>query len=106
MMDPMARVRRGFRAVMPPYQGLLSAAETGALVEYIRYLSTRPAETRLSPLAPPGSPSVRLPESAPTELERGAVPSPIGGTPSPRPDGPPYPPEFDDSPAGSVEALP
>jgi cytochrome c oxidase subunit 2 len=106
MMDPLARVRLGFRPVMPSYQGLLSAAETGALVEYIRYLSTRDADTRLSPLAPAGSAPVRLPESAPTELERGAVPPPLGGVPEPRPDGPPYPPITPDPIVPSVEALP
>ncbi|HTV25118.1 MAG TPA: c-type cytochrome, partial [Polyangiaceae bacterium] len=106
MMDPMARLRQGFRAVMPPYQGLLSAAETGALVEYIRYLSTRDAETRLSPLAPRGSPSLRLPESAASALERGEVPAPIGGGAAPRPDGPPYPPLLAEPAASSVEALP
>jgi cytochrome c oxidase subunit 2 len=106
MMDPMAQVHLGFRPVMPPYQGLLSAAETGALVEYIRYLSTRSAETRLSPLAPRGAPSVRLPVAAAAELERGAVPPPIGGGVPPRPDGPPYPPLLGEPPASSVEALP
>jgi cytochrome c oxidase subunit 2 len=106
MMDPMARVRLGFRPVMPSYQGLLSAAETGALVEYIRYLSTRDAETRLSPLAPPDSPPVRLPESAASELERGAVPPPLGGVPNPSPGGPPYPPIISDPIHPSVETLP
>jgi cytochrome c oxidase subunit 2 len=106
MMDPLARVRLGFRPVMPSYQGLLSAAEVGALVEYIRYLSTRDAETRLSPLAPAGSPALRLPESAPTELERGTVPPPLGAVPAPRPDGPPYPPISTEPSEPSVEALP
>lgn len=108
MMDPMAQLHAGFRPVMPPYQGLISAAETGALVEYIRYLSTRPAGTRLSPLAPRGSPSVQLPVSAPAalELERGTVPVPIGGGVPPRPDGPPYPPMFGEPPPSGVEALP
>jgi cytochrome c oxidase subunit II len=106
MMDPMARVRRGFRPVMPSYQGLLSAAETGALVEYMRYLSTRDAETRLSPLVSPNTPPVRLPESAPTALQRGEVPPPLGGALAPRPDGPPYPPFTTGSIHPSVEALP
>ena len=44
MMDPKARVHLGYKPVMPSYQGLLSAAETAAIVEYIRYLSTRDAE--------------------------------------------------------------
>jgi cytochrome c oxidase subunit 2 len=106
MMDPMAEVHLGFRPVMPAYQGLLSAAETGALVEYIRYLSTRSAATRLSPLAPRGSPSIQLPVSAPEELDRHEVPTPIGGGAPPRPDGPPYPPLLGGPPASSVEALP
>jgi cytochrome c oxidase subunit II len=108
MMDPMARLRLGFQPVMPPYQGLLSAAETGALVEYIRYLSTRPAATRLSPLAPRGSPSVRLPVSAPVELEleRGAVPPPIGGVASPPVDGSPYPPLLGGPAESRGQALP
>jgi cytochrome c oxidase subunit II len=38
MMDPAAQLHRGFAAVMPSYQGLLDAAQVGALVEYIRSL--------------------------------------------------------------------
>lgn len=106
MMDPMVRLRVGFRPVMPSYQGLLSAAETGALVEYIRYLSTRPAETRLSPLAPAGSPALRLPESARLALDPGAVPPPLGGASEPRPDGPPYAPSITEPNSPSVELLP
>jgi cytochrome c oxidase subunit 2 len=104
MMDPMAQVRAGFRPVMPSYQGLLSAAETGALVEYIRYLSTRSPETRLSPLAPAGSPPISLPREAPTEIQRGTVTPPIGGVPDPRPDAPPYAPLGADPVHTSVEA--
>jgi cytochrome c oxidase subunit 2 len=92
MMDPMAQVRAGFKPVMPSYQGLLTAAETGALVEYIRYLSTRSPETRLSPLAPAGSPPISLPGEAAGELDPGTVTPPIGGIPDPRPDPPPYDP--------------
>lgn len=50
MMDPLARVVRGYRAVMPSYQGFLRAAEAAALVEYIRSLRGAPA------VVPPGSP--------------------------------------------------
>lgn len=38
MMDPAAQIHQGFKPVMPSYQGLLTAAEVGALVEYIRSL--------------------------------------------------------------------
>ena len=103
MMDPKARVHLGYKSVMPAYQGLLSAAEVAAIVEYIRYLSTRDAETRLSPLVPRGSPAVLLPDTAPSELETGEVLTPIGGVLPPGPDGTPYPPVGE---AAGVEALP
>jgi cytochrome c oxidase subunit 2 len=38
MMDPLADVHEGFRPVMPPYQGVLTAPEAAALVEYIKSL--------------------------------------------------------------------
>jgi cytochrome c oxidase subunit 2 len=38
MMDPAKEIHRGFKNVMPTYQGLLSSADVGALVEYIRSL--------------------------------------------------------------------
>jgi cytochrome c oxidase subunit II len=106
MMEPMARVRAGFRPVMPSYQGLLSAAETGALVEYIRYLSTRSSQKRLSPLAPARSPSIRLPEQAATPIERGTVTPPLGGVPDPRPDTPPYSPFGTEPTHSTVEGQP
>jgi len=67
MMDPRGRIHRGFLPVMPSYQGLLSAPETGALLEYLRALASgrAPGETGAgaSPLAPPGSPPIRLPST-------------------------------------------
>jgi len=38
MMEPVTDVHRGFKPVMPTYQGLLSSADVGALLEYIRSL--------------------------------------------------------------------
>lgn len=38
MMDPRARIVAGFAPLMPTYQGLLSAGETAALVEFIKSL--------------------------------------------------------------------
>lgn len=38
MMEPNADVHAGFRAVMPTYQGVLSAPEVAALLEYIKSL--------------------------------------------------------------------
>jgi cytochrome c oxidase subunit II len=65
MMDPRAHIHRGFLPVMPSYQGLLSPAETGALLEYMRALSSDSAggTEQQSPLAPRGSPLLRLPSA-------------------------------------------
>jgi cytochrome c oxidase subunit 2 len=52
MMDPLAEVHAGFKPVMPTYQGVLTASETAALVEYIKSLREGEVE--------PG-PGVRLP---------------------------------------------
>jgi hypothetical protein len=71
---------------------LLSAPEVGALLEYMRYLSTRGPLTRLSPLAPRGSPPVLMPTQSTYPIERDVVLAPIGGGPPPRPDAPPYSP--------------
>jgi cytochrome c oxidase subunit 2 len=38
MMDPMADIHAGFQRLMPTYQGVLGAADIGAIVEYIRSL--------------------------------------------------------------------
>jgi cytochrome c oxidase subunit 2 len=69
MMDPRARIHRGFLPVMPSYQGLLTAPETGAVLEYLRSLAAGPApaagQPAPVPLAPSGSPSIRLPSAEP-----------------------------------------
>ena len=38
MMDPLAKVVKGFKPVMPAFQGKLSPADTAALLEYIKSL--------------------------------------------------------------------
>ncbi len=50
MMDPMADVHRGFLPVMPSYQGKLSAADVGAILEYIRSLRDVPRRDGELPL--------------------------------------------------------
>lgn len=50
MMDPLAKIHRGYPPVMPPYLGLLDASETGAIVEYIRSLRNVPDAFAPSPL--------------------------------------------------------
>lgn len=66
MMDPRALIHRGYPAVMPAYQGLLSAPETGAILEYLRALAGPAATTvntvQQAPLAPPDAPLIRLPD--------------------------------------------
>jgi cytochrome c oxidase subunit II len=54
MMDPVAKVHRGFAPIMPSYLGLLSAGETAALVEYIHSLAARVPSPREQ--APPPVP--------------------------------------------------
>lgn len=92
MMDPRAKLRAGFQPIMPSYQGLLSAAEVGALLEYMRYLSSGETAPLLSPQAATSLAGVRLPTGSPPNKDTEAVPGPIGGAPAPRPDTPPYSP--------------
>jgi cytochrome c oxidase subunit 2 len=42
MMDPLAKIHRGFQAVMPSYQGQLLPGETAAIVELIKSLREAP----------------------------------------------------------------
>jgi cytochrome c oxidase subunit 2 len=62
MMDPLADLHRGFEPVMPSYQGLLAAADTGALVEYIRSLRDVNPAARFSPMPQlaPGQHELRI----------------------------------------------
>jgi cytochrome c oxidase subunit 2 len=60
MMDPRARVHLGFRPVMPSYQGLLTAAQVGALLEYIRSLGGLPRARGREPLPEPVEGAVPL----------------------------------------------
>jgi cytochrome c oxidase subunit 2 len=65
MMEPRLKIHRGFPAVMPTYQGLLDAAEVGALVELMRTLREAQPELPSAPLAPADAPSaVSLPRQA------------------------------------------
>jgi cytochrome c oxidase subunit 2 len=40
MMDPYAKVVKGFQKVMPSFRGRLTAPEAAALVEFIKSLRT------------------------------------------------------------------
>lgn len=93
MMDPLAMIHRGYPPVMPSYQGLLTAGETGALVEYIRSLRDEPPAARRSPLVPPGAGAIELPSTAPSGLVGDEPPvEAFPPVPLPRTEGPPYPP--------------
>jgi len=65
MMDPRGRIHRGYLPVMPSYRGLLGAAETGAILEYLRALAMSPVTSvsapERAPLAPADAPPIRLP---------------------------------------------
>lgn len=69
MMDPEVKLRAGFPPLMPAYQGLLGAAETGALIEYIRALRSAPTATRTSPLARKTNAALSLPSVSERALE-------------------------------------
>jgi len=52
MMDPRAVIAAGFQPVMPSYQGVLTPAETSAILEYIRSLrDVRPTSVVPAPAA-------------------------------------------------------
>jgi len=63
MMEPTADVVAGYAQVMPTYQGTLTAAETGALVELIRSLR-----------GPPPAPGITLPRLQVTLADGGTNP--------------------------------
>jgi cytochrome c oxidase subunit 2 len=44
MMDPRAKIVRGFNPVMPTFKGKLAGPEVAAIVEYIKSLHTEPVE--------------------------------------------------------------
>jgi cytochrome c oxidase subunit 2 len=69
MMDPAVEVHAGFRAVMPTYQGVLTAPETAAIVELIKSLreGEEPPSIALPPLPP-------LPQLSPLPQEDAAPP--------------------------------
>jgi cytochrome c oxidase subunit 2 len=61
MMDPLARLHRGFQPVMPSYRGLITAAETGAIVEYIKSLRSAPVTHAQDPLPQGAAGTVTIP---------------------------------------------
>jgi cytochrome c oxidase subunit 2 len=90
MMDPLARVRRGYQPVMPAYRGILSATEAGALVELIRSLRDLSPEVQPSPPPVPAGPGDGL------ELR-------VQGAPAPQTAPEPIPDMSGDRPAAGEE---
>jgi cytochrome c oxidase subunit 2 len=70
MMDPRKQVVRGFQPVMPSFQGLMKPAETAAIVELIKSLSTQGPKAVIPPwvgaaaMGPNGQPVAPTPPSA------------------------------------------
>jgi cytochrome c oxidase subunit 2 len=85
MMDPNAKLHRGFGAVMPSYLGYLQPAEVGALIELIKSLRDAPSASA-APLPAAQGGLFRVPASADTA----AAPRPSGAadpiTSRPEPD--------------------
>jgi cytochrome c oxidase subunit 2 len=59
MMDPLAKIHDGYAPVMPSYHGLLSPAETAAIIQLIKAVAPvpgRPEEARAAPIPVAGPP--------------------------------------------------
>jgi cytochrome c oxidase subunit 2 len=67
MMDPQAKLHRGFQAIMPSYLGLLEPADTAAILELIKALRDVRAEPvrQMFREAPPGAPGEERPAAPP-----------------------------------------
>ncbi|WP_437948576.1 cytochrome c oxidase subunit II [Sorangium sp. So ce296] len=79
MMDPLARIHRGYQRVMPSFLGRLQPAQVAAIVEYIRSLrGVAPEPGARTPL-PEGPPFLRSGPERPAPLRGGAPVGPIEG---------------------------
>lgn len=70
MMDPPAKLHRGFPPVMPSYVGYLQPAEVGALVELIKSLSRGPEPAQTAPFLAPENREYRVTELPEPRTER------------------------------------
>lgn len=78
MMDPLAKLHRGYGGVMPSYLGYLQPAEVSAIVEFMKTLrSTTPPPA--APLGEPDGGVYAVPEEPAATARRATrVPAPIG----------------------------
>ena len=90
MMDPAAQIHLGFPAVMPSYQGLLTAPQVGALVEYIRTLRDVSRHQGGQPLPAPTRGPVPIVTPLPGDVPRALPPGDLERTA--HPGAPIYPP--------------
>jgi cytochrome c oxidase subunit 2 len=93
MMDPLARLHRGYAPVMPSYHGLLEPAEVGGLIALMKSLAP-PASGANATAAPAGSIGRAAPIGAPASVgenradtSQAGVP-PAGTVPNPPATGP------------------
>jgi cytochrome c oxidase subunit II len=75
MMDPMAKLHRGYQPVMPSFLGRLRPADVAAILEYIRSLRAVPPEPGAKTPGPEGPPFVR---SGPLRAAPASGGAPIG----------------------------
>lgn len=59
MMDPLAKLHRGFQPVMPSYAGYMKPADASALVELIKTLRDPRGAARPAPAVPPAARTVK-----------------------------------------------
>jgi cytochrome c oxidase subunit II len=83
MMDPAVELHRGFPAVMPSYQGLLTAPQLGAIVEYLHALRDVRRDEGAAPLPAPVSGPVPLVTPLVTPLDGVAPGEPRATEPGP-----------------------
>ena len=80
MMDPAADIHLGFPNVMPSYQGLLTAPQIGAIVEYIRSLRDVPRYAGQQPLPSPVQGQVPIVTPLPGHEPRALAPQTLQRT--------------------------
>jgi cytochrome c oxidase subunit 2 len=78
MMDPLAKLHRGYPPVMPTYLGLLKPGEVAALIEYIKSLADVPGARRAAQAPQPAS----LAPAGAIGQPKGQLGAPVPGAPT------------------------
>ena len=66
ILDPGAKVLKGFKPVMPTFQGIVSEEQLNALVAYVKSLSTAKPEAATSKPPPPAAQPSATPKATVT----------------------------------------